>query len=104
MSDVNITLSAGGKFKLGGIYLTKNVFDECHSNAHFHDFVKGSIRRHSTGDWGDISDNDKRENDYSIDRSLRIFSAFNHIESGLKIWIITEADRSVTTVLYPDDY
>lgn len=44
------------------------------------------------------------ENDYSVNNYLRVFSAYNYHGSGLKIWVITESDRSATTVLYPDDY
>jgi hypothetical protein len=58
------------------------------------------IRRHQSGDWGCLSDEDKRENEFSVDKELRIFSAY-HTAKGEKIWIITEADRSVTTVLLP---
>jgi hypothetical protein len=60
------------------------------------------LARHVTGDWGDLSADDKKENDYSVTRSLRIFSAYGTGDS--KLWIITEADRSVTTILRPDEY
>ena len=61
------------------------------------------IRRHQVGDWGDLPDEDKRENEFSVDRDLRIFSAY-HIARGVKLWIITEFDRSVTTMLLPSEY
>jgi hypothetical protein len=60
------------------------------------------LDRHVTGDWGDLSDEDKKENDYSVRRSLRILSAYGTGES--KLWIITEGDRSATTILRPDEY
>jgi hypothetical protein len=60
------------------------------------------LARHITGDWGDLSDEDKKENDYSVSRSLRILSAYGTGDS--KLWIITEADRSATTILRPDEY
>jgi hypothetical protein len=60
------------------------------------------IGKHVTGDWGTQSASDKRENDYSVNRNLRILSSY-HTEFG-KIWIITEADRSSTTILKPDEY
>ena len=60
------------------------------------------LTRHITGDRGDLSADDKEENDYSLTRSLRIFSAYGTGDS--KLWIITEADRSVTTILRPDEY
>jgi len=61
------------------------------------------IRRHQSGDWGDLCDDDKRENDYSVDKHLRIFSAYQTAK-GEKVWIITEADRSATTILLPSEY
>jgi len=61
------------------------------------------LSRHQSGDWGDLSDEDKRENEFSVDKELRIFSAY-HLSDGTKIWIITEADRSATTILLPSEY
>ena len=61
------------------------------------------LLRHVTGDWGDLDDEDKQENDYSVTREVRILSAYN-LNDGTKVWIITEADRSATTVLLPGEY
>ena len=61
------------------------------------------IVRHVTGDWGDLEEEDKQENEFSVDRQLRILSAYN-LPTGDKIWIITEADRSATTLLLPSEY
>jgi hypothetical protein len=61
------------------------------------------IRRHVQGDWGDLSADDIRENEFSLENGLRLLSAY-HLKEGTKIWIITEADRSVTTVLLPEEY
>ena len=61
------------------------------------------LMRHASGDWGDLGDEDKQENDFSVGKYLRIFSAYN-LEGGEKVWIITEADRSATTILRPDEY
>jgi len=60
------------------------------------------LKRHLRGDWGDLGAEDKQENDYSLQRNLRIFSAYNTPKG--KLWIITEADRSATTFLLPDEY
>lgn len=60
------------------------------------------IERHVNKDWGDVSEADGEENDFSVDNQLRIMSVYR-IE-GEKIYIITEADRSVTTILLPEDY
>lgn len=60
------------------------------------------LHRHLNGDWGDLSDEDKAENEYSVDKDLRLLSAYE-TPAG-KIWIITEADRSATTILLPEEY
>ncbi len=56
-----------------------------------------------TGDWGDLDDEDKKENELSVKEGFRILSA-DQLETGLKIWVIIEWDRSVTTILLIDDY
>jgi hypothetical protein len=64
------------------------------------------LLRHLKGDWGDLAEEDKSENDLAVKAGdLRIFSAYETgIEDVGKIWIITEADRSATTILLPSDY
>ncbi len=61
------------------------------------------LERHESGDWGDCGAEDKQENDLSVRESFRIFSVY-HTSNSQKIWIITEADRSSTCVLLPDEY
>jgi hypothetical protein len=61
------------------------------------------LSRHQHGDWGDLSEEDKNENEFSVLNQLRILSAYT-LTTGVKIWIITEADRSVTTILLPKEY
>ena len=61
------------------------------------------LDRHVNGDWGDVSEDDKRENEDSIQHGFRMFSAYT-TSAGDRIWIITEADRSATTILLPDEY
>lgn len=63
----------------------------------------GLLLRHVTGDWGDLDDEDKKENESSVKEGFRILSAYN-LETGLKVWVITEWDRSVTTILLPEEY
>ncbi len=60
------------------------------------------VHRHVTGDFGVINEDDRVENMLSIDKGSRIVSAYEI--DGAKIWVITEADRSVTTILWPDEY
>jgi hypothetical protein len=59
--------------------------------------------RHLTGDWGNLDDEDKKENELSVEQGFRILSAYE-LETGAKVWVITEWDRSVTTILLPEDY
>ncbi len=61
------------------------------------------LRRHNGGDWGELSKHDTRENETSLQHSFRLLSAYT-LRSGVKIWIITEADRSSTTILLPEEY
>lgn len=61
------------------------------------------IQRHANHDWGDLDEKDKRENDYSVAHGFRILSAYQ-LKDATRIWIITEADRSSTTILLPSEY
>jgi len=61
------------------------------------------LHRHHSGDWGDLRDEDKTTNDLSLISGMRIFSSY-HTPAGVKFWIITEADRSLTTILLPEEY
>jgi len=60
------------------------------------------LLRHISGDWGELEEEDKRENEFSLRNGFRILSAYN-TQSG-RLWIITEADRSATTFLLPEEY
>lgn len=59
--------------------------------------------RHHGGDWGDLTDEDKDANEYALISGLRILSAYR-LSDEVKIWIITEADRSASTILLPEEY
>lgn len=61
------------------------------------------LRRHQSGDWGDVPPEDKQENDFSVQQGLRILSAYT-LNTGVKLWLITEADRSYSTLLLPSEY
>jgi hypothetical protein len=69
----------------------------------FSKFVMKCIQRHFNADWGDVCEEDKKANDYALTHNERVLSSylFNGAE---KVWIITEWDRSATTVLFPEDY
>lgn len=61
------------------------------------------LRRHVSGDWGDLCDEDREENVLSVKEGYRILSAYT-LPTGVTVWIITEADRSATTILLPEEY
>ena len=61
------------------------------------------VTRHVSGDWGELGEEDKAENQLSVEKGFRILSAYT-LSTGVKIWIITEADRSATTILLPEEY
>jgi hypothetical protein len=61
------------------------------------------LARHAAGDWGDVDAFDKQQNDLAVKQGLRILSAYT-TDAGTRFWIITESDRSATTVLLPEDY
>lgn len=66
------------------------------------DVVRQSLKRHLTGDWGDVDQHDAQENELSLREGFRLLSAYH--QGDTKFWIITEADRSVTTILLPEEY
>lgn len=62
------------------------------------------LLRHARGDWGCVPDEDKRENQLSLRNGYRVMSSYKLNEWGDKLWVITEADRSSTCLLLPDEY
>lgn len=65
--------------------------------------IVAALRRHAAGDWGDVSTDDRAANDAALREGARLLSAYRSA-AGVAFWVLTEADRSVTTVLLPDDY
>lgn len=65
--------------------------------------ILSALSRHSRGDWGDVGDADREENELSLREGFRLLSAYR-AANGTKFWVITEADRSLTTVLLPEEY
>lgn len=87
-------------FPLGSIHLTigaQEALDE--ANQQPFEFLK----QHQTGDWGFVCESDKKENEFSLKEGFRILSAYR-TSRNQKLWIITEADRSSTTILLPSEY
>jgi hypothetical protein len=89
-----------GRFRLGRIVATPGAIDALKAA---NEDALSYIARHKNGDWGDLDEHDKQENEFSVEHGLRILSAY-HLSTGVKIWLITEADRSATTILLPEEY
>ena len=84
---------------LGKLLATSGALSVLEKNrVHLFDLVK----RHQAGDWGDLSPDDWTANDQAVQHGGRILSAY--LTVGGRFWIITEADRSATTVLLPEEY
>jgi hypothetical protein len=104
-ANLNTTVKANSmpsavRFPLGQIFITPGAADELEeANQSPQEFLS----RHARLEQGELSDEDQRENEFSVNKHLRIFSAFKTTK-GEKIWAITEADRSVTTLLLPSEY
>jgi hypothetical protein len=65
--------------------------------------IQRGLQRHQAGDWGNLGEADRQENDRAVQAGMRLLSSYLS-DGGVPFWIITEADRSATTVLLPDDY
>ena len=61
------------------------------------------LSRHQRGDWGDLDEEDKAENELALKENFRLFSSYQ-LSEKIKVWVITEADRSATTLLLPEEY
>ena len=94
------------KFELGRITMTAGVAELVEKSAEFMDFVIRSMARYTKCDWGEMDPDDKELDDEAVKTGDdRIFAAYeNKGHPEWKIWIITEWDRSYTTVLFPSEY
>ena len=89
------------RFKLGRICWTGGINEKMADDERFAKFVLDSLKKYRTGNWGNVCDEDKQLNDEAVSNGSRILGAY---EGMYRIWIITEADRSCTTILFPDEY
>ncbi len=92
------TRSRAARFALGRTVITRGALAELDAGD-----VQRALSRHLRGDWGDLCEDDKQANDDALRCGARLLSAY-HTRAGQKFWIITEADRSATTVLLPEEY
>ena len=89
---------SAAKFDLGRLVATPNALAQVS-----HEEILASLSRHVRGDWGDVDEHDRNENELSLREGFRLWSIYRSTK-GEKFWVITEADRSYTTVLMPEDY
>jgi hypothetical protein len=97
MTAIVSPLATPPKFPLGQVVITANANTQLAGDA-----VQHALRRHAAGDWGDVCPADAKENELSLKEGFRLFSVYH--DNGKRFWVITECDRSVTTVLLPEDY
>lgn len=94
-------------FKLGKLVATAAVVDKMQNDHVFAAFVSKSIRRYQECDWGDTCKEDKESNYQALEGDERILAVYKQdssVREPVTIWIITEWDRSVTTILFPEEY
>lgn len=87
-------------FALGQFLATPGAIRECGEQ---HVDIYALLMRHLSGDWGDVCAEDAKANAMSIYQETRILSAYS-LPKGGKVWLLTEADRSATTLMLPEDY
>lgn len=85
-------------FPLGDLFITRGALRVLHIGQ-----VHDLLRRHQRGDWAELDAEDQRENWFSVPRRLRLFSRYT-LATGQRIWVITEGDRTSTTILLPEEY
>jgi len=96
-------------FELGRVVITSGIRDIIEMDGSFHTFIHDCLRRHSEGDWGELCEEDKELNESALiaeSEGKRYTNSLMSVYSynGEEIWIITEWDRSVTTILLPHEY
>lgn len=94
------THRAGPRFKLGHVLATPAAVDVLNQARVS---IIDLLIRHVRGDWGDLPESDRQQNELSVEAGLRILSSYI-LPNGQTVWIITEWDRSATTFLLPSDY
>ena len=89
---------SAAKFSIGRLLSTPGALAKVSPEEMF-----TALSRHANGDWGDVNEHDRKENELSLQQGFRLFSVY-HTHTRVKFWIITEANRASTTVLLPNEY
>ena len=93
-----MTLKSNRRFPLGQVVITQGALNDLPAEE-----VQASLLRHAEGDWGDVCKGDWALNDEALEHESRLMSSYR-TKQGIRFWIITEWDRSVTTILLPLEY
>ena len=96
-------------FELGRVVMTSGVKERVEQDPSMRSFLDGCLKRHSVGDWGYLDEEDRKINDAALEAERTGEGELDSLMSvykkdGSEYWIITEWDRSVTTILLPDEY
>jgi hypothetical protein len=99
-STTNTHSTTAARFPLGHLFLTPGAIEALEDAGQT---AREFIERHARLEQGELCDDDHKENLFSVDKPLRIFSAYKTAKS-VKLWVVTEADRSSTAILLPEEY
>lgn len=97
-SPPDLLLATIPKFPLGHLTATPGALAKIALSE-----LQAALNRHSNGDWGDLDEHDRRVNESALAHGGRLFSQYDS-QDKTRFWIITECDRSVTTILLPEEY
>ncbi len=96
----NGTITA--RFNPGHLVMTRSVSETVSLDTDFAEFILNAVMRHINAEWGDVCTEDKLSNFEALQNGGRLLSAY-HLDE-IKIWVLTEADRSSTTIMFPAEY
>lgn len=100
MTDHSVPTLPGARLPLGRLLATPAAINALQT-ADVSIFAL--VNRHARGDWGDVSAEDRQHNDLAAIAGERVLSSYS-LPNGQTVWLITECDRSITTILLPEDY
>lgn len=93
-----MSLKSSRRVPLGQVVITRGAMNELPAGE-----VQECLLRHAEGDWGDVYEEDWALNDEALEHESRLLSSYRTV-NGIRFWIITEWDRSYTTILLPEEY
>lgn len=93
-----MTLKSNKRVPLGQVVVTRGALETLPAVEVF-----DCLLRHAEGDWGDLCKEDRAQNDEALEHEARLMSRYR-TKNGIRFWIITEWDRSYTTILLPEEY